>query len=345
MRSDDDAAEFARRLIGGRSSLVGWNGRVRAVVPLGRPVERLRGALFIPAFRWSARTARLVRGVQLAILPSEAADYGTSLVLEAFGPILDGLIPSTATIGTPLSKRAVVVRLVDEERRAVAVCKVAVNETSDEAIERERRALSALRHTGWAPKLIGASRVDGHLAIVTEFVHGGPGSTGRSALNEALGCMPTATDDATSWMAAEHPWVTRVCAYADLPLTRIADDLPGEWPEVWSHGDFAPWNLIRSRHRGPVAIDWEEAAPDGFLGADLAHFAMATSHLIWKAAPHRSIASARRALHEHLGFDARASSAVVRLAAAAAAWREAKNGADPSRARFWKEVVANTAQE
>jgi hypothetical protein len=90
---------------------------------------------------------------------------------------------------------------------------------------------------------------------------------------------------AASWLAAFHAasrppagprpeeeleaWLTTIEASGRLvpglyPLVawlrteiRIAENGTGSLPAVWEHGDFGPWNILRSRHRLGV-LDWED---------------------------------------------------------------------------------------
>ena len=53
-------------------------------------------------------------------------------------------------------------------------------------------------------------------------------------------------------------------------LGRLDD--PHDLPAVWTHGDFAPWNLRRVDSEKIAVIDWEDASPDGPPLYDLVHF-------------------------------------------------------------------------
>ena len=43
-------------------------------------------------------------------------------------------------------------------------------------------------------------------------------------------------------------------------------------PACWEHGDFAPWNIKRSRDGGCALLDWEDARRKGLPLQDAYHF-------------------------------------------------------------------------
>lgn len=63
-------------------------------------------------------------------------------------------------------------------------------------------------------------------------------------------------------------------------LKRLTDSEP--LPNTWIHGDFAPWNLkwqTGSSRGSLVAVDWEDAKPDGLPLYDLLHYQYIQSYL------------------------------------------------------------------
>lgn len=85
------------------------------------------------------------------------------------------------------------------------------------------------------------------------------------------------------------------------------------WPVTIEHGDFAPWNLLRTTE-GLRAIDWEDARLEGFPGFDLVHFVIQTGVLMhhWTAERVRHYAEERL---QDTGLTAQQAGAVVKLAA------------------------------
>lgn len=109
-----------------------------------------------------------------------------------------------------------------------------------------------------------------------------------------------------------HPALCRLAEAHPLAAEWIASLADREWPVVLEHGDFAPWNLLRTS-RGLRAIDWEDSRPDGFPGFDLAHYVIQTGVLMHRWGAERVGRYARLRL-QAAGFSDSAADAVVRLA-------------------------------
>jgi hypothetical protein len=110
-----------------------------------------------------------------------------------------------------------------------------------------------------------------------------------------------------------HPALLRLLPAHEKAGDWIAALAGRDWPVVVEHGDFAPWNLIRTPD-GLRAIDWEDACLDGFPGFDLVHFVIQTGVLMhrWDFKRVRRYAEERL---QHAGFHARQAESVVTLAA------------------------------
>lgn len=72
-----------------------------------------------------------------------------------------------------------------------------------------------------------------------------------------------------------------------LPLLVALRD-PGLDGSPFLHGDFAPWNLVRSTE-GPVLLDWESARPADEPLHDLAHFVLAEGALLGRHGPAHAV--------------------------------------------------------
>lgn len=106
-------------------------------------------------------------------------------------------------------------------------------------------------------------------------------------------------EQSQSYTLDEHPAMVRLreqvaalSGDASVPslsgLERVLEPLSGrQWPLVFQHGDFAPWNVLRipsselrSAASGLCAIDWEEGVRDGFPYLDLSYFCLQTGYLM-----------------------------------------------------------------
>jgi hypothetical protein len=120
--------------------------------------------------------------------------------------------------------------------RPLAVAKVARDETGASAIERERLALESVASS--LPRPLVAPGV----------------------LHASTGLLVT---DAVAWSPRRRPWELE---------DEVARALGGWFAATGaSHGDFAPWNVLRTA-TGWTVVDWEEARPGGRPFEDVFHW-------------------------------------------------------------------------
>lgn len=333
-----DAVDFARRLLGGRTTTFGWGGRTRVVIADAGLRARFEGALAAPAYRTATRAFRSVHALRHAVLPTGVVEGPPSSVREPLPACLDGLRPAAIIVGTPGPCRSLVIRWIDTRGRPTVALKIEAAPRTVASIRRELQALADPALTGKVPELLWAGTFEHREGIATSHVEGRPGSFGADGVVEAIAVLPTVTAETPAVPAHGHPWITRVLATTGLPDTLLSA-LPGAWPIVRMHGDLAPWNLIRRSPGTIVAIDWEASDPDGLPGVDLAHHAMATALGLRRTDARRIVDVASARLTRHLGFEEPAARAVVALTAAYVAHRQ-RGEANESAARRWEALSA-----
>jgi hypothetical protein len=77
---------------------------------------------------------------------------------------------------------------------------------------------------------------------------------------------------------------------------------------------MAPWNLFSSPHDTLTAVDWEYGTVEGFPYADIIHYYLQISLLIYKMPPHKAKQSATQFLGQRLkGFSQSEIAALVNL--------------------------------
>jgi hypothetical protein len=131
-----------------------------------------------------------------------------------------------------------------------------------------------------------------------------------------------------------HPWVQSIrerssnVAQLDAWFDVLANR---RWPVVVQHGDFAPWNLLRSPRGEIKAFDWEYGVMKGFPYLDFAYYALQTSQLIYRLAPAKGTERAVRYLTNEPRFALSSTEALalVRLAAYDAYHRYLEDGMAP----------------
>jgi thiamine kinase-like enzyme len=58
-----------------------------------------------------------------------------------------------------------------------------------------------------------------------------------------------------------------------------------EWPVVFSHGDFVPWNVLSTNESNCQAVDWEYGTLEGFPYLDLAYYVLQLGCLLHRWNP------------------------------------------------------------
>ena len=261
------------------------------------PAGFAAGTSLLPGGRALWRVAREVlrRGARLA--PALGLD---ELVVAVKGPAAPALMTALArpgvtvalTLGVPGPVRKAVVRAVDRRGRVLGVAKLPLTEHATERIRHEGDALAGLA-AGFGPRLL--DRDGGRWLWMEDVVGRRSGNRFRAQhhdflarLTEGARSVPLQRIDivrAARRRLAVSPPKDRELAAAlrglDEALAARGDVALLCAP---AHGDFTPWNLMRTR-TGLLALDWEfrlEEAPRLF---DLLHFFLQTSVLVEHLAP------------------------------------------------------------
>ena len=182
-------------------------------------------------------------------------------------------------LGTPGPGRKAVIHLVDmESGECGAIVKVSIAAEARNAIIREAGVLSDLAEEMYpfSPRLLHLDRDRG--IATQQFIRGHSGS--RCLRPEYFELLRSLVwlDEPTSICQHVATWreqrLPRLEHRADLALLQSAleeccDVHP--LPSCRVHGDFAPWNIRRSRS-GAALIDWEESQEVGLPLQDAFHF-------------------------------------------------------------------------
>jgi hypothetical protein len=143
-----------------------------------------------------------------------------------------------------------------------------------------------------------------------------------------------------------HPWVQAHSRRSEGMLRFFQPLADREWPVAIQHGDFAPWNLIKSAERGLTAIDWEYGLHSGFPGLDLAQYMLQVTGLIrrWSPAQARECVISQLLSDEHLHLTRREAAALVGISAYQSYQNTAIEGHPPTDwAQVWRRAVWEVA--
>jgi thymidylate kinase len=229
-------------------------GRARWTVPSSPPRLARAGMMVHQPIRMRARAgwevARALAGLGVFRAVPEAAPPDLQAILEAHLP------PGGSVAVAHLAKPGRAVCLIlDRSGRPRAVAKVAADPAGREKLAREAEALARfgplVKPPLFAPDLLAVS--DGVIVL-----------------------------EAAAWRPRLRPWVlTPELAAAIGQFHRCGTSSDGSGP---THGDFAPWNVLRTRG-GWFLIDWEEARESGPAFWDPLHYLVQGLALLGRPRP------------------------------------------------------------
>lgn len=204
-----------------------------------------------------------------------------------------------ASVWLPPEGDRAVMCAVTARGRVAGFAKVAYSQPARVRLEAERRGLKLRPETGGglaAPSVFDVSDLCG----MDTLVLGPAGGT--------MGLAPwrfdgRRADALASLVRADRRKLFGELVRVDIPsgepwasLVRRATEALSPWmdvevPVAFVHGDFTPWNVM-NRADGVVAIDWEDADPEGMPFWDAWHFAVQATALAGVGTAHRLIRAA-----------------------------------------------------
>ncbi|WP_139323159.1 hypothetical protein [Deinococcus marmoris] len=257
--------------------------------------QRWRSSILFPAFRRRARLRKWTLRVQAALFPSLLHPDGHErLVLADFlCDVSPSLKPKALLIGTtgPTQKLTLQLEAVDG---GMYFLKYAHQVLARMRLENEHRMLKSLPPSVTYDVLKYDSFSSG-VALLARSVQGRPIHASLPIAQEVLDFISrlnilSAKNHYVDISVHKHPVVQELCGYTPeegiespiAPWLAVLDNR--NWPLVWSHGDFAPWNLLLES--GIIkAIDWEYGREDGFPNLDFVHYVLQIRALVSKTSP------------------------------------------------------------
>ena len=192
-------------------------------------------------------------------------------------------------VGTPGPQQKAVVTLVEAKSKdAVAVMKVAIGKQAKTSIMREAFILKQLTTLGVlnVPSLIAESKESG-ITLQSVLL----GKLSSRCLNKAhldflyslpeLGTQTTFLQLKQELLVLFNDFKIVFTLLQQKLINSAIDAISSEncIYFVFTHGDFAPWNIKQIQNNEFQVIDWEDAKSDGLPLWDLCHFTFIQAHL------------------------------------------------------------------
>ncbi len=191
-------------------------------------------------------------------------------------------------IGTPGPQQKAVVTLIDVNNGSpISILKIPLGHGSSKSILREGRLLTLLEEFGvkGVPKLVNSNDLAGQtvqtavagklisrklkpdlIYWLADLPRSGKMTSCRDQQQRLSRCMG----------AISERMPTKKIKLLESALAVLNDE--SEFPCVFVHGDFAPWNIKRNKAQIQV-FDWEDGCVDGLPLWDMCHFNFIQSHL------------------------------------------------------------------
>ena len=332
----ENGTTLAMTLLGSPCFPVGWGNRIRLLSTASSARSRYESVKWVPAYRWNARLFREFSAIRAAFCPPDMSAPMSNLNDWPPKPV-QHCRPFDAIVGTPGPTQSVLVRYVEPSNgKPCAVAKVMVSRDAyaSERIEAESNALQDPSVNGLVPRHRETGIVEGHHYLVTDFVSG-PSISPRRGIQTAAEALEFQKRNAETVEIKEHPWVQR--ALQRVPWLR-KERLIGRFAVTRTHGDFAPWNILKQRGGDLTLIDWEFSDPDGVAGVDLAHYLLVTKQLLNRQDTRTAIQITAAELRDLEGFGSDEARTLMALAAASVLMRDPH--LEPENANhFWCRVI------
>ncbi len=316
-------------------------------IPALSPSLRLQATSLFPGWRLPARIRRAALKAKALLWPGELRTVENTR--WTLGDFVADILPQAQTaivLSNPKNFGGkLVAQLCDSTGGVVGYVKYGERPVAQERLRNEYAVLNALPpNTGPSPLKFG-SLSDG-VALCLGAVAGTalpPSLTPAPAALHFLEMLPASQAVALD----EHPWIQALRSQAGSELERWLEPLGArKWPVVLQHGDFAPWNLVRTGDGSLRALDWEYGCIEGFPFFDIAYHVLQVALLIrrhsaLKAA--ETAASVLTALQTPDALQLSLGRSIVALAAHEQFAKSAEDGHDPGthiqqcRRSIWKD--------
>lgn len=182
----------------------------------------------------------------------------------------------------------VVMQLQTPAEGIVGYLKYPLNDIGLRHVANEKRAIELLSARGMVKPLLLADHFEGKPFLILSPLEGEIGMVDGSTVEKIIADFRR--DGA--FKLVEHPRVERLKNELEavglshyLPLVeKIVEDSTAEYGLVYEHGDFTPWNILRTKE-GYVPFDFEYFVEDGLEYFDRIKYHYQTGKLLGKLIP------------------------------------------------------------
>lgn len=306
------------------------------------PIRRWKESAFYPAYRKRAMIYRFALRCKATM-----GIGGVTLNQAAHWPIKDfvqSVFPDVRSAvvlaGAPGPTQKITLQLWNKHG-VLGYLKYAEKPAAVARLGKERYMLSALP-LGLAPTLLKYGCMGDGVGLLQTAVLG---KHVQATLPPPMGiCRFLQTFTTSPPLKLEaHPWIILQLKHHGSFISRWVEALAHrEWPVVFSHGDFVPWNIFSTKESNYLAIDWEYGTLEGFPYLDLAYYILQLGCLLYRWTPQSASDYAIRFLTDgaDAGLTEQEAQALVALAAYYALQSSLEDGKNPSDSTqiWWKAV-------
>lgn len=325
------------------------DAKIRCIPDKANPRVLLMGTTFekrwkesrlFPGFRPTARIYRLVMRLKatLGIGNFIINDAQQSLVKEFVADLFPHLCSMVALIGTPGPTQKLTLELWDDTQ-VIGYFKFAEKPAARLRLQQEQQVLSFLPE-GLGPELLRFGNLQNGLALVTTPLVGQrvlPTVTPPPNVLQLLESFPQSEPRPIHQHPGSHLLIQFFGREVQPWLNALADR---KWPVVVHHGDFAPWNLIRTSSGLLKAIDWEYGNREHLPYLDLAYYILQVGFFIFRWSASQAKSYAAHQLHQLCGLTNQEAQAIVCLTMFQAFQEARKDGVQPnSPLQIWRQSI------
>lgn len=302
--------------------------------------NRWKESALFPGFRQTARIYRLMMRLKVTIGIGDTIvnDAQQSLVKGFVSDLFPDLCSMVGLIGTSGPTQKLTIELWDKHR-VIGYFKFAEKPAARLRLQQEQNILTSLPER-LGPKSLKFGNLQEGLALVTTPLVGQrvfPSVAPPQKVLQLIRSFPQSKPQPMEQHPGCQMFSQTYGGEVEHWLRALADR---EWPVVFQHGDFAPWNLIQTSTGMINAIDWEYGNKEQLPFLDLAYYILQVGFFIfhWPASNAKDYAI--KTLSKTFGLTYKEAKAFVCLAMFQAFQEARKDGINSDAPlQLWRQAI------